>query len=109
MAALVCGEHGARVLLLGAETPHDDTVATMRATGARAVGTLHEPKPPPVPETTARLRVLRAQLPGEVELLLGGGGSVHTRRGLSGVRFVHRPEALRKVLDAIVERCGASG
>lgn len=108
MAALVCGEHGARVLLLGAETPHDDIVAAVRATGARAVG-LSVSEATARPETTARLRVLRAQLPGEVELLLGGGGSVHTRRGLSGVRFVHRPEALRKVLDAIVERCGASG
>jgi methanogenic corrinoid protein MtbC1 len=108
MAALSCTDRGLRVLLLGAETPNDDIVAAVKSSGARAVG-ISVSESTARPETTARLRVLRARLPGEVELLLGGSGSVHTRRGLAGVHFVHRPEALGEVLDALVERCGSRG
>ncbi len=108
IAGLICVDRGFRVLVLGRETPPNEIVEATRLSGARVVG-LSVSEATGRPETTACIKALRATLPGEVELMLGGSGSLHTRRGLSGVHYVHRPDSLARVLDLLVERCGFRG
>lgn len=108
IAALICGDRGFRVLVLGRETPTHEIIDAATQSDARAVG-ISVSEATARPETTAQIKALRSALPVDVELLLGGSGSLHTRRGLTGVHYVHRPESLARVLDSLIDQARFGG
>jgi len=78
MVAVSAAAEGWNVTYLGPDLPVSDLLAAARQTGARAVGLslVHRDDPSPA---GARLREIRAGLPPEVALLVGGGGAADIR------------------------------
>lgn len=86
MAALVAKVAGARVRLLGTDVPPEELIAAAAETGANAVAvgvSLFTGGP----QTDRELASLRAALPAEVRLLIGGRGARGVRRGPRGVEY----------------------
>ncbi len=104
MAALLCAARGIPFHLLGVDTPDEDIVAAAAelpdvkvvgisvALGAGGV------------ETDRQLAGLRAKLPDDIRLIVGGEGARGVRRGPRGVEYVDDiaqwEAALTKLVDA---------
>lgn len=92
MLALLAALHGVPTHLLGTDVPPAEIAAIVRETGASAVVISVSLATGGV--TTDRvLGELRAKLPREVTLLVGGAGARGPRRGPAGIRYLETMEA----------------
>lgn len=97
MAAVIAAVAGARPRVLGTNTPNEEIEDAVRESGARAVGV-------GVSLATAGVRTdrvladLRARLPEDVRLIVGGRGARGVRRGPRGIVWVKRLADFEEVL-----------
>jgi DNA-binding transcriptional MerR regulator/methylmalonyl-CoA mutase cobalamin-binding subunit len=99
LAATVAASEGWRVVYLGPDLPAAEIARAAVRTEARAVGLSVVLASDPE-RTAAELAALREELPGEMPLLVGGGGAAALEPGLerSGIRFFTALEELRSAL-----------
>ena len=98
MAALLCAANGTPFHLLGVDTPDGDIAAAVRELDdVRVVGISVSLGSGGV-DTDRRLAGLRAALPDEVRLIVGGEGARGVRRGPRGVEYVEDFEAWERAL-----------
>ncbi|MFZ9708297.1 MAG: cobalamin B12-binding domain-containing protein [Steroidobacteraceae bacterium] len=74
IAAVIAASHGVNALHLGADLPVEELVVLAKEVQLRAVA-LSIVAEPDVIDALGQVRTLRARLPGEVEIWLGGIGS----------------------------------
>jgi DNA-binding transcriptional MerR regulator/methylmalonyl-CoA mutase cobalamin-binding subunit len=102
LVAAATGLEGWEVTQLGTDLPLPDIVQAAAALGARAVAlsVVHVADPS---TTAADLAKLRAQIPGETALILGGGGvkTLSQRRIPRGALVVDGLGSLRAVLEGL--------
>jgi len=103
MAALVCVLRGVHAKILGTNTPVEEIVAAANEMSADAVGISVSLASGGI-ETDRTLARLRAALPQDVALWIGGLGARGVRRGPRGVVYVPSFDAFEERLDALRPR-----
>jgi len=86
MAAFLVASCGSRCRILGTETPADEIVHAVAETGARALG-ISVSLASGGPAMDRQLRELRAMIPDEVTMFVGGAGARGIRRGSRGILY----------------------
>lgn len=99
MAAAMAANAGARVHVLGTQTPLDQIRQSALDLGADAVG-ISVSLVTGGPETDRTIAALLAQLPDGVTLLAGGTGARGVRRGVRGVQYTDTLEDLERWVQA---------
>lgn len=94
---------GRSLHILGPDSPEEEIVAAARELCSPAV-TLSISVTAAIEETRLRVGELRARLPAEVRLLLGGAGSLSLGRLPAGAEVVASLADLARLLDALPER-----
>jgi methanogenic corrinoid protein MtbC1 len=97
MAAIVAMLAGARVRILGTDTPNEEIVKAADEFAARAVAVSISLATGGV-QTDRIVRALREQLPDHVDLIVGGRGARGVRRGPRGVVYVKDLAELEEAL-----------
>jgi len=97
MVSVLCAKHGQPVTNLGANTPLEDIVRTVKEGNFKSVAISVSLANGGI-VTDRKLAVLRSQLPEDVELVVGGRGVGRSRRGPRGVRFLRDLKTLDKWL-----------
>jgi DNA-binding transcriptional MerR regulator/methylmalonyl-CoA mutase cobalamin-binding subunit len=102
MAAVVCRLAGLPTRILGVDTPLPEIRATVREARARAVAISVSLATGGV-ETDRRIRELRAMLPDDVRIVVGGRGARGARRGPRGVDYFQDLETFETWLKKLKE------
>ncbi|MFV1958432.1 MAG: MerR family transcriptional regulator [Planctomycetota bacterium] len=102
MVAVACILALVRPLVLGTGTPIPEIVEAAREAGATAVGISVSLSTGGV-ATDRSLADLRARLPDDVRLAVGGAGARGVRRGPRGIEYVADWPALERWLDTLVQ------
>jgi DNA-binding transcriptional MerR regulator/methylmalonyl-CoA mutase cobalamin-binding subunit len=103
MAALVAADEGCRCRFLGADLPNDKIAAAAHDSQARGVAVSVSLATGGV-DTDRQLADLRARLPAEVRLAVGGSGARGVRRGLRGIQYMSSFDRFRDWLRALGTR-----
>lgn len=100
VVALLAAMHGVQARVLGVDTPREQIAAAARESGAHAVAISVSLATGGV-ETDRRLAELRAALPEDTTLVVGGQGARGVRRGARGVAYVDSLEGFQEWLRSL--------
>jgi MerR family transcriptional regulator, light-induced transcriptional regulator len=87
MAALVLASYGYPLTVLGSDLPMEELLGAQRQTGAKTVA-ISVSSSGGGPSTDRELEFLRAQIPENCTLLVGGVGAKGNRRGVRGIQYL---------------------
>ncbi|NQU47260.1 MAG: MerR family transcriptional regulator [Planctomycetes bacterium] len=87
MAASVLASHGFPLKILGSDLPLDELLGAQQKTAAKTVA-ISVSSSGGGPSTDRELEFLRAQIPENCTLLVGGAGAKGNRRGIRGIQYL---------------------